>query len=105
MERPMHEALLLLAEHPAVAEVRGGVGTMGAVELDPELLRRDAGALARVVAGAREAGVLVRPLGHSVGVSPPLTADEGHFAQITAAIAHGLDAAIGRGKPEQTAAS
>ena len=40
--------------------------------------------------GAREAGVLVRPLGAAVAASPPLTAEPEHFTSIAEAIEHGL---------------
>jgi putrescine aminotransferase len=90
-----NEALLLetlapLADQEEVAEVRGGVGLMAAVELAPELLEGDPGAVARVTMAAREAGVLVRPLGSGVALSPPLTAEPEHFSRAAEAIAHGL---------------
>jgi adenosylmethionine-8-amino-7-oxononanoate aminotransferase len=93
MEGPLLEALQPLLEHPAVAEVRGGIGTLAAVALEPELLARDPAALGRLSAGARAAGVLVRQLGSGVAVSPPLSATEEHFELIAQAIAAGLEAA------------
>ncbi len=95
MEAELLSALRPLAEHGAAGEVRGGVGTMAAVDVDPELLARDPAALGRLSAAARAAGVLVRQLGGGVAVSPPLTATEEHFALIAQAIAAGLDAAAG----------
>jgi len=93
MEQPLLEAIQSVAGHPAAGEVRGGVGTLAAIELDPELAARDAGALTRLTIGAREAGVLLRQLGSCVAVSPPLTATPEHFEQISQGIAAGLDAA------------
>jgi putrescine aminotransferase len=93
MEQPLLEAIQSVAGHPAAGEVRGGVGTLAAIELDPELAARDAGALTRLTIGAREAGVLLRQLGSCVAVSPPLTATPEHFEQIAQGIAAGLDAA------------
>lgn len=93
MEQPLFDAVRAIAAHPAAGAVRGGVGTMAAVDLDPGLLERDPAALGRVTAGAREAGVLVRQLGTGVAVSPPLTATPEHFELITQALAAGLDAA------------
>jgi adenosylmethionine-8-amino-7-oxononanoate aminotransferase len=93
MEQPLLEAIQSVAGHPAAGEVRGGVGTLAAIELDPELAARDAGALTRLTMGAREAGVLLRQLGSCVAVSPPLTATPEHFEQIAQGIAAGLDAA------------
>jgi adenosylmethionine-8-amino-7-oxononanoate aminotransferase len=93
MEQVLLDALAPLREHPACGEVRGGTGTLAAVDLDRELLARDAGALGRVTAAARGAGVLVRQLGAGVAVSPPLTATAEHFELAAQAIATGLDAA------------
>jgi len=91
MEDVLLDALLPLSAHDIVAEVRGGTGTMAAVELTAAELERDPAAVARVTTGARAAGVLVRPLGRGVGVSPPLTATPEHFKLIAAA----LDEALG----------
>ena len=92
LEQPLLDALAPLAGHETVAEVRGGVGLMAAVELTGELLERQPDAVARLTRHARDHGVLVRPLGRSVAVSPPLTADEQHFAIIAEALDHGLTA-------------
>ncbi len=91
-EQALFDALAPLVEHDAVAEVRGGVGTLAAVELTAEVLADDPGAVSKVAAGARAAGVLIRPLGRGVAVSPPLTADETHFGMIAEGIAEGLKA-------------
>ena len=90
LEGALHDALKPLADYDAVAEVRGGVGTMAAVELSGSVLERHADAVNRVVMGARQQGVLVRGLGRGVAVSPPLSADAEHFALIHDAIAAGL---------------
>jgi putrescine aminotransferase len=95
MEQPLFDALNALAGHPAAGEVRGGVGTLAALDLDLELLERDPAALGRLTMGAREAGVLLRQLARGVAVSPPLTATQEHFELITQGIAAGLDAAAG----------
>jgi putrescine---pyruvate transaminase len=84
------DALRPLAAQDDVAEVRGGVGTMAAVELSADLLEHDPGAVAHVAATAREAGVLVRPLGRGLAVSPPLTAEPEHFAMAADAIGEGI---------------
>jgi len=95
MEQPLFDALNALAGHPAAGEVRGGVGTLAALDLDLELLKRDPAALGRLTMGARKAGVLLRQLARGVAVSPPLTATQEHFELITQGIAAGLDAAAG----------
>jgi putrescine---pyruvate transaminase len=90
LERQLLDALSPLADHELVAEVRGGTGLMAAVELAPEMRDRgfDPGAFTRVV---RRHGVLVRPLGSAIAISPPLTVTEEHLEQITAAIHAGLE--------------
>ena len=47
LEGPLADALAPLADHPAVAEVRAGLGLLAAVQLAPEVLERDAGAVAQ----------------------------------------------------------
>jgi adenosylmethionine-8-amino-7-oxononanoate aminotransferase len=91
LERPLADALAPLADHPAVGEVRAGLGLLAAVALTPEAIERDPGAVARLAQGAREAGVLVRPLLGGVAVSPPLIVEQEHLDLIASAIAHGLD--------------
>ena len=93
MEQPLFDALRTLADHPAAGDIRGGVGTLAAIDLDSELLARDPAAVGRLTIGARKAGVLVRQLGSGVAVSPPLTATAEHFELIAQGIAAGLDAA------------
>jgi adenosylmethionine-8-amino-7-oxononanoate aminotransferase len=77
--------------HTAVSEIRGGTGTMAAVALHRDLTAGDPSAPAKVALEARERGVLVRPLGDGVAVSPPLTATEEHFGLAADAILHGLE--------------
>ena len=71
-------ALAPLRGHDWVAEVRSGVGLLGAVQLRPEVLA-DGTAMPRVVHALRERGVLTRPLADgSLQISPPfvITRDE-----------------------------
>ena len=60
METALLDAVAPLAEHELVAEVRGGIGTLAAVELDADLLSARPKAVFEVAAGARARGVLVR---------------------------------------------
>jgi adenosylmethionine-8-amino-7-oxononanoate aminotransferase len=90
LEGELLGALAPLAEHPLVSEVRGGTGTLAAVELSPALLQAAPGAVAELTAAARRAGALVRPLASAVAVSPPLTATAEHFAAIAEAVAAAL---------------
>ena len=91
LERPLADALAPLASHPAVDEVRAGLGLLAAVQLAPDVLASDPGALAKVAGGAREAGVIVRPLLGSLAVSPPLVVEPEHLEQIAEAFRAGLD--------------
>lgn len=91
LEGPLLDALTPLSGRGGVAEVRGGLGLLAAVELDPELLRRDPGAVTAVHRFARDAGVLVRPLGSAVAVSPPLTIQEPELEMIGEALATAFD--------------
>jgi adenosylmethionine-8-amino-7-oxononanoate aminotransferase len=72
LEQPLAQALAPLADSPIVEEVRAGLGFLAAVEIDAELLKRDAGFVAHWALACREEGVLVRPLARGVAVSPPL---------------------------------
>jgi adenosylmethionine-8-amino-7-oxononanoate aminotransferase len=90
LEGALLDALRPLAEIPSVAEVRGGVGLLAAVELSADVLARSPDAVARVAGAAREKGVLLRTLGQAVAVSPPLTVQNEHFGLIAEAIGAGL---------------
>ena len=57
----------------------------------PDVLAADPAAVAKIAAAARERGVLVRPLGSGVAVSPPLTVQDEHLQLIGEA----LDGAFG----------
>lgn len=92
LERPLEDALRALERHPLVAEVRAGLGLLGAVELREEALAADPGAVARLTRACREEGLLVRALTTGVAVSPPLTISESQIAQIGEGIAAGLAA-------------
>jgi putrescine---pyruvate transaminase len=101
LEGELLAALEPLAGHPAVSEVRGGCGTMAAVELTPEARAERPTAVPDVAAGARAAGVLVRPLPTAVATSPPLTATPEHFKLIADAMRAGLDR-LGAGAAPRT---
>ncbi|GAB2759089.1 aspartate aminotransferase family protein [Salinifilum aidingensis] len=92
LEAPLHEMLRALQSHPAVREVRGGTGLLGAVELQPDLLTADSAAVSRLVRAVRAEGVLVRGLGSGAAVSPPLTIDSAQIELIGSALRTGLDA-------------
>ena len=79
LEPVLTETLAGLVEHRLVAEVRSGVGLLAAVQIDPDVVKRDASVVPAVVAELRSRGVLTRPLvDGSLQVSPPfvVTPDE-----------------------------
>lgn len=85
LEQPLADALAPLASHPLVAEVRAGLGFLAAVELaDPAQV----GALQMAV---RAEGVLVRPLGRGVAVSPPLVCGQEEIDLLAGALGAGLE--------------
>jgi putrescine aminotransferase len=86
-----------------VSEVRAGLGFLGAVELAPELLARDPGLVVRLGQAVRERGVMVRPLGTAIAVSPPLICTSEHLELIGEAIAGGLRDTVGAGVPRPQA--
>jgi putrescine---pyruvate transaminase len=85
LEQPLYDTLAQFASHPAVAEVRGGCGFLGAIGLVP-----DANAF-QLAEGARDAGVLVRPLLGGIAVSPPLICDQSHLDLLADGVASGLE--------------
>jgi putrescine aminotransferase len=93
LEAPLHAAVRAVADHPLVVEARGGTGVLAAIELDAERLAADPGLPATVARGARERGVLVRPMVSAIAVSPPLTLAEQHLDLLTDALRAALDAA------------
>jgi putrescine aminotransferase len=92
LEGDLDDVLRPLEDHPQVAEVRAGLGLIAAVELTPEALAADPGAVAKVAQAAREHGVVVRPLANSVAVSPPLTVEHEHLSLIGQSLAYAFDA-------------
>ena len=92
LEGELAAVLAPLEDDDQVAEVRAGLGLVAGVELAPEVLGADPGAVAKVVRGARDHGVLVRALVSSVAVSPPLTVQNEHLALIGESLARAFDA-------------
>jgi adenosylmethionine-8-amino-7-oxononanoate aminotransferase len=92
LEAGFHAAVATLTSHPAVAEVRGGVGLMAAVVLDPDRMAADAGAGAAFWRAAREHGLLTRGLPDGVALAPPLIVEDEHVQLAVDALASALDA-------------
>jgi putrescine---pyruvate transaminase len=88
LEPVLAGALRGLEGHPLVAEVRTGLGLLGAVELV------DPAKLVRVVDEARARGVLVRGIrGVALQISPPFVISEEEIETLTRVIGKSLDAA------------
>jgi putrescine aminotransferase len=87
------DALVPLASHPAVGEIRGGLGLAAAVDVDAELLSAGTGAMGRFTQAIRDAGVLLRVQSTGVAIGPPLTVEPAQLREIASAIHAGLDAA------------
>ena len=93
LEDEIAAALRPLGDHELAGEVRAGIGALGAVAFEPDALRERPDLPARVFAHARDRGVLVRPLGDAVAISPPLVITREQVGQAAAAIGDALDAA------------
>lgn len=94
LESQLLEELEPLRQHPAVGEIRAGLGAMAAVELSDEILGRDPGAVVALALGLRRRGVLVRPLGRAIALSPPLIYTDEHLELTSEAIRGALDEAL-----------
>jgi adenosylmethionine-8-amino-7-oxononanoate aminotransferase len=92
LEGPLADALAPLIDHPLVAELRAGLGLLAGIELTEEARTADPGIVGRLQLACREVGVLVRPLGTGIAVSPPLIVDEDEIGQLVAGIGRGLAA-------------
>ncbi len=64
---------------------------MAGIDLAPELLAEEPGIVVRWQLACRSAGVLVRPLGSGIAVSPPLIVDEDELAILASGIERGLE--------------
>lgn len=91
LEVPFHSALSALETHALVGEVRGGVGLMAAVALDPELVEADPDAATRLWRAARDAGLLTRWIRDGVAVAPPLVVEDEHIAEMVDVLGSALD--------------
>ncbi|MTD52690.1 aminotransferase family protein [Amycolatopsis pithecellobii] len=91
LEGTLAGALNPLASHELVADVRAGLGLLGAVELTPDVLECLPSAVTDLHLLVRQHGVVTRTLGKAVAVSPPLTIEPEQIHQIGAALAAGLD--------------
>ena len=82
LEADFHATLSELTSHPLIGEVRGGVGLMAGVALDPDAIADDPSLVARFVAAAREAGVATRGLRDGLAIAPPLIIELAEVGEI-----------------------
>ena len=93
LEATLAAALAPLASHGLVADVRAGLGVLAAVQLEADALAEDAALTDRVVAAAREHGVLTRALtGGGLQISPALTIGDDELGELVEGLAAALDA-------------
>ncbi|MBS1888578.1 MAG: aspartate aminotransferase family protein [Actinobacteria bacterium] len=91
LEGVLADALAPLTELDEVSEVRAGLGLMAAVELAPEAIGAGI-TVPAVFEATRAEGVITRPLGTSLGISPPLTITAEEIGLIPAAIGVAIEA-------------
>jgi putrescine aminotransferase len=97
LEQVALDVLLPLADHPLVGEVRGGTGLLVGIAFDGAALAEDAGLPGKAYRAIREHGVLIRSLGDSLAVSPPLTISTAELELIRDGVHAGLDALVASG--------
>jgi putrescine---pyruvate transaminase len=92
LERTLRAELSVLTAHPAVGEVRSGVGALAAVQLADAVLALVPDAPNRVALALREHGVLTRPLvGGALQVSPPFVATDDELCSMARAFEAAVD--------------
>lgn len=82
LETDLLEQINRSVDLPATGEVRGGTGLMAALEIAAPIMEADPGAPVKLAMAMRARGVLARPLGRGVAVSPPLTVQAEHLEMI-----------------------
>ena len=91
LEGVLFDALSRLRDHELVTEIRGGTGLMAAVGLD---LDAGPGIVADMFAATRERGLLTRPLGAGLAMSPPLTIEPDEIELMASTIGEALEAVV-----------
>ncbi len=95
LEPVLATALAPLAGHELVAEVRTGAGLLGAVEIAQAAREADPALGGRLVAAARDHGVITRLLrGVALQVSPPFVISAAEIAEIGEVFTAVLDAEL-----------
>ena len=100
LEDELLATLAPLADHPLVGEVRGGTGMMVGVALDSAAVAAEPTLTTKASAAIRDhGGVILRSLGETLAVSPPLTIGSDEIRLIHDGVRAGLDALVESGVP------
>ena len=94
LEDELLSTLAPLADHPLVSEVRGGTGLLAGIAFEPDALAADPALPSKAYISIRSHGVILRALGQSLAVSPPLTISTEEIQLIHDAVRAGLDALV-----------
>jgi adenosylmethionine-8-amino-7-oxononanoate aminotransferase len=104
LEGEIAGALRSLEGRELVGEIRAGIGALGGVAFDPDALAAHPDLPQRAFAQARARGVLIRPLGDGVAISPPLVVTREEVDAAAEAIGEAF-AAVARDLPAPAAAN
>lgn len=94
LEDELLSTLAPLASHQLVSEVRGGTGLLAGIAFEPDALAADPALPSKAYVCIRSQGVILRALGQSLAVSPPLTISTEEIQLIHDAVRAGLDALV-----------
>ena len=94
LEDELLSTLAPLASHQLVSEVRGGTGLLAGIAFEPDALAADPALPSKAYISIRSQGVILRALGQSLAVSPPLTISSKEIQLIHDAVRVGLDALV-----------
>jgi putrescine---pyruvate transaminase len=94
LEGELLSTLAPLASHQLVSEVRGGTGLLAGIAFEPDALAADPALPTKAYVSIRSQGVILRALGQSLAVSPPLTISTEEIQLIHDAVRAGLDALV-----------
>jgi adenosylmethionine-8-amino-7-oxononanoate aminotransferase len=91
LEADFFSCVAALSSHELVGEVRGGVGLMAGVGLEPALLEAMPGASGRLLELARDHGLLTRRIPDGVALAPPLIVEDEQVDFAVDALRRALD--------------
>jgi len=94
LEAQLLTALAPLADHPLVGEVRGGTGLLAGIAFGEDAMAAEPSLPGKAYKAIREHGVILRALGSSLAVSPPLTITASEIELIRDAVEAGLDSLV-----------